>query len=70
VANDFDVIVVGGECVGVAQFGKYKTEQQTPVNGLFIVGCDVGSSGMATHQASTPGIIGAKKQFNTLRNAS
>ncbi len=61
----------GGECVGLAQIvgqcGKYKPKQETPINGLFIVGCDAGSAGMGTHQASTSGINGARKALQYLK---
>ncbi|MFO8102424.1 MAG: hypothetical protein R6U37_09730, partial [Dehalococcoidia bacterium] len=61
----------GGECVGLAQIvgqcGKYKPKQETPINGLFIVGCDAGSAGMGTHQASTSGIKGADKAIQYLK---
>lgn len=61
----------GGECVGLAQIvgqcGRHKPSQKTPVNGLFIVGCDAGGVGMGTHQAAESGINGAHLALQYLR---
>lgn len=50
---------VGGECVGLAQIvgqcGQDKPKSQSPVNGLYIAGCDAGGEGMGTHQAALSG---------------
>lgn len=50
----------GGECVGlgqiVGQCGKYKPSPQSPIRGLFYVGCDAGGAGMGTHQAAESGM--------------
>jgi phytoene dehydrogenase-like protein len=44
------------DCVGVAQnwdqIGRNKPSPQTPVSGLYIVGCDAGGRGIGTEQAS------------------
>ncbi|KAA0232673.1 MAG: hypothetical protein EDR02_16435 [Actinobacteria bacterium] len=49
----------GGECIGIAQTmeqeGRNKPDPRTPLRGLFIVGCDAGSKGVATHQAVDSG---------------
>jgi phytoene dehydrogenase-like protein len=46
---------IGGECIGLAQIvgqsGRHKPSPQSPVKGLFYVGCDAGGSGCATNQA-------------------
>lgn len=45
----------GGEAVGVAQIvgqvGRSKPDPETPVRGLYLVGCDAGGRGAGTHQA-------------------
>jgi phytoene dehydrogenase-like protein len=50
----------GGECVGLAQIagqcGRLKPDPQSPITGLYFAGCDAGSEGMGTHQASTSGM--------------
>ena len=50
----------GGECVGIGQIagqcGTQKPSPETPVGGLFLVGCDAGSAGMGTHQATDSGM--------------
>jgi prolycopene isomerase len=50
----------GGECVGlgqiVGQCGRHKPAARSPLPGLYFTGCDAGSEGMGTHQASTSGI--------------
>ena len=49
----------GGETIGLAQIvgqcGKSKPSIETPVNGLFIVGCDAGGRGVGTQQAIMSG---------------
>jgi len=49
----------GGECIGIAQTmeqeGKNKPNPRTPLPGLYIVGCDAGGRGAATHQAVDSG---------------
>jgi len=47
----------GGEAIGVGvtigQTGKHKPSARTPINGLFLVGCDAGASGyMGSHGAA------------------
>ena len=50
----------GGECIGLAQIvgqcGRHKPEARTPVNGLYLVGCDAGGYGCGTHQAADSGV--------------
>ena len=50
----------GGECVGlgqiVGQVGTKKPSPQTPLDGLFLCGCDSGAAGMGTHQATMSGM--------------
>ncbi|HET8944431.1 MAG TPA: FAD-dependent oxidoreductase, partial [Dehalococcoidia bacterium] len=50
----------GGECVGVGQVvgqcGKYKPSPVSPISGLYFAGCDAGSGGMGTHQATDSGM--------------
>lgn len=49
----------GGECIGIAQTmeqeGRNKPNPRTPLDGLYIVGCDAGGKGVATHQAVDSG---------------
>ncbi len=49
----------GGETIGLAQIvgqcGKSKPAIQTPLDGLFIVGCDAGGRGVGTQQAIMSG---------------
>ncbi len=49
----------GGECIGIAQTmeqeGRNKPDPRTPLHGLYIVGCDAGGRGVATHQAVDSG---------------
>jgi len=49
----------GGEAVGIAQvvgqMGKSKPHPRTPLNGLYLVGCDAGGRGAGTHQAVDSG---------------
>ncbi len=53
--RDATVAGSGGEAVGLAQVvgqvGRTKPHPQTPVPGLFLVGCDAGGRGAGTHQA-------------------
>jgi phytoene dehydrogenase-like protein len=50
----------GGECVGMGQIagqcGHLKPSPRSPLPGLFFTGCDAGSEGMGTHQASSSGL--------------
>lgn len=50
----------GGECVGVGQIigqcGKHKPSPVSPISGLYYAGCDAGSGGMGTHQATDSGM--------------
>jgi len=45
-----------GEVIGLAQsynqIGKNKPHPQTPVEGLYLVGCDAGGRGVGTEQAA------------------
>jgi prolycopene isomerase len=49
----------GGEAVGLAQVvgqvGKSKPDPRTPLEGLYLVGCDAGGRGAGTHQAVDSG---------------
>lgn len=49
----------GGECIGIAQVmeqeGRNKPNPRTPLAGLYLVGCDAGGRGVATHQAVDSG---------------
>ncbi|MBX7159286.1 MAG: NAD(P)/FAD-dependent oxidoreductase [Acidimicrobiia bacterium] len=53
----------GGECVGlgqiVGQVGTKKPSPQTPLDGLYLCGCDAGAPGMGTHQATMSGMATA-----------
>lgn len=66
----------GGECVGLAQIvgqcGKYKPSPQSPIRGLFFTGCDAGSAGMGTHQATDSGMKVARlvHQYHLKRQAA
>ena len=59
----FDAIVIGagfgGETIGIAQVvgqtGRGKPSIKTPVEGLWIVGCDAGGTGVGTQQAIESG---------------
>lgn len=57
--RDAAVPGAGGECIGIAQTmeqeGKNKPNPRTPLEGLYIVGCDAGGKGVATHQAVDSG---------------
>ncbi|MCC7076899.1 MAG: NAD(P)/FAD-dependent oxidoreductase [Acidimicrobiia bacterium] len=57
--RDAAVPGAGGECIGIAQTieqeGKNKPNPRTPLAGLYIVGCDAGGRGVATHQAVDSG---------------
>jgi prolycopene isomerase len=60
----------GGECVGLAQIagqcGQLKPDPRSPVEGLYFAGCDAGSEGMGTHQASTSGMHVARLVIDAL----
>ena len=49
----------GGECIGLAQVigqcGQSKPDARTPLEGLYITGCDAGGYGCGTHQAVDSG---------------
>ncbi len=61
--TDFDYThVEEGYRAGVAAY-----EEAGIKNPRFIVGCDAGSAGMGTHQASTSGINGARKALQYLK---
>jgi hypothetical protein len=51
---------IGGECIGlgqvVGQCGRHKPSPESPVQGLYYVGCDAGGHGCGTHQGVTSGI--------------
>jgi phytoene dehydrogenase-like protein len=55
VGNDIILPHQGGESYGLAlsigQTGKKQPKANTPITGLFYVGCDAGGSGLGTHQA-------------------
>jgi len=57
--RDAVVAGAGGECIGIAQTieqeGRNKPDPRTPLPGLYIVGCDAGGRGVATHQAVDSG---------------
>jgi len=57
--RDAAVPGAGGECIGIAQTmeqeGRNKPDPRTPLPGLYIVGCDAGGRGVATHQAVDSG---------------
>ncbi len=57
--RDSAVAGAGGECIGIAQTmeqeGANKPKARTPLPGLYIVGCDAGGKGVATHQAVDSG---------------
>lgn len=57
--RDAVVAGAGGECIGIAQTmeqeGRNKPKARTPLSGLYIVGCDAGGRGVATHQAVDSG---------------
>jgi len=65
----------GGEAVGLAQIvgqcGKHKPKPDTPLKGLYIVGCDAGGRGAGTHQAVDSGFHVAEmvEQLLTAREA-
>ncbi|MDD5749100.1 MAG: hypothetical protein PHP64_08710, partial [Actinomycetota bacterium] len=50
-----------GECIGLAQIpgqvGAKKPHPKTPVDGLFVVGCDAGARGVGTEQATLSGML-------------
>lgn len=49
----------GGECIGLAQVigqcGRSKPDARTPLEGLYLTGCDAGGYGCGTHQAVDSG---------------
>lgn len=49
----------GGEAIGIAQIigqcGSTKPNVHTPLDGLYLVGCDAGGIGCGTHQAVDSG---------------
>lgn len=57
--RDSAVPGAGGECIGIAQVieqeGPNKPSARTPLEGLYIVGCDAGGKGVATHMAVDSG---------------
>ncbi len=61
----------GGECVGIGQIvgqcGTRKPSARTGVEGLFLAGCDAGSGGMGTHQATDSGIRVARMVLDAHR---
>jgi len=60
VGNDAILPKQGGESYGIAlsvgQAGDTRLKGDSPVAGLFYVGCDAGGSGLGTHQAVDSGI--------------
>jgi hypothetical protein len=51
----------GGESYGVAlsvgQYGDERLNGESPIAGLFYVGCDAGGFGLGTHQALDSAVI-------------
>ncbi len=68
--RDSAVPGAGGECIGIAQTmeqeGSNKPNPRTPLEGLYIVGCDAGGRGAATHQAVDSGFRVAQMVFDDL----
>lgn len=62
--RDGTVPGTGGETIGLAQIvgqcGRSKPAIETPVSGLFIVGCDAGARGIGTQQAIESGFVVAE----------
>lgn len=58
--RDSVVAGAGGECIGLSQVigqcGRTKPDARTPLDGLFLVGCDAGGWGCGTHQAVESGM--------------
>jgi len=58
-SRDSVVPGAGGEAIGIAQIigqcGSTKPNVRTPLDGLYIVGCDAGGIGCGTHQAVDSG---------------
>jgi prolycopene isomerase len=58
-SRDSAVPGAGGECIGIAQVieqeGPNKPNPRTPLDGLYIVGCDAGGKGVATHMGVDSG---------------
>ncbi len=61
----------GGECIGLAQCigqaGSSKPSFQSPIQGLFYVGCDAGGTGIGIHQAVDSGINVANAVYKQIR---
>ena len=68
--RDSAVPGAGGECIGIAQTmeqeGSNKPNPRTPLEGLYIVGCDAGGKGAATHQAVDSGFRVAEMVFDDI----
>jgi phytoene dehydrogenase-like protein len=62
--RDSAVPGAGGETIGIAQIvgqtGKTKPSIKTPVEGLWVVGCDAGAPGVGTQQAINSGYVVAE----------
>ena len=62
--RDAAVPGAGGETIGIAQIvgqaGRAKPSIRTPVEGLWIVGCDAGGTGVGTQQAIESGYVVAE----------
>jgi prolycopene isomerase len=63
----------GGECIGIAQTieqeCKNKPNPRTPLEGLYIVGCDAGGKGVATHMGVDSGFRVAEMVLDDLGRA-
>jgi prolycopene isomerase len=61
----------GGETIGLAQIvgqcGKSKPSIETPLKGLYLVGCDAGARGIGTQQAIQSGFVVADAVEKRLR---
>ena len=66
--RDSAVPGAGGETIGIAQIvgqtGKTKPSIKTPVEGLWVVGCDAGAPGVGTQQAINSGYVVAEAVLN------
>jgi len=55
----------GGECIGlgqlVGQCGRLKPDPSLPIQGLYVAGCDAGSSGRGINQACSSGMNVARR---------
>ncbi len=62
----------GGESYGVAvsigQYGDKRLNGESPIKGLFYVGCDAGGFGLGTHQAVDSGVNLTKMVLNFHKN--